>query len=87
MPAAPAAAVEEEPTTSGSSEDDLTKEPSLTFGTWKSVTCEPVDADTFQLRTYRIAATTTRACPASRCDASAHRAIARATGRCAEEAW
>ncbi|MBL9108143.1 MAG: hypothetical protein JNM74_02685 [Myxococcales bacterium] len=50
------AAVEEEPTTSGSSEDDLTKEPSLTFGTWKSVTCEPVDADTFQLRTYRIAA-------------------------------
>lgn len=39
-----------------SSEADLTKEPSLTFGTWKSNACETVDASTFQLRTYRIAA-------------------------------
>jgi hypothetical protein len=37
-------------------EADLTKEPSLTFGTWKSPECETIDDKTFQLRTYRIAA-------------------------------
>lgn len=50
------AAVEDDGTDQGSSEADLTKEPSLTFGTWKSVACETVGDGTFQLRTYRIAA-------------------------------
>lgn len=39
-----------------SSADELVEEPSLTFGTWISPTCETVDDTTFQLRTYRIAA-------------------------------
>lgn len=43
-------------TEGGGSEADLTKEPSLTFGTWKSTVCETVDAVTFQRRTYKIAA-------------------------------
>lgn len=50
------AALEEPETEEGTSEDDLTKEPSLTFGTWKSPACEPVGDGTYQLRTYRIAA-------------------------------
>lgn len=43
-------------TEGGGSDADLTKEPSLTFGTWKSTVCETVDATTFQRRTYKIAA-------------------------------
>lgn len=50
------AATEDPSTSEGDSESDLTKEPSLTFGTWKSPKCETVDDKTFQLRTYKIAA-------------------------------
>jgi len=51
-----AAAEDTEAVSEGTSEEDLTKEPSLTFGTWESPACETVSPGVYQLRTYRIAA-------------------------------
>lgn len=46
----------EEETNEAVAPEALLTEPSLAFGTWRSTACETVDAATYQIRTYRIAA-------------------------------
>lgn len=53
---APSSSPDDEESGEAVAPEALLKEPSFSFGTWRSVECEAVDAATYQLRTDRIAA-------------------------------